>query len=306
MASVKVVWSASESLREQEFVTTGETPATTRDFRMILVELDSEFRQVIEAYLGVDRIGYAKIDMQQEALFNRGRKYGYLDRRSKYFDSQPTVEQVIEWIVNEVAERNEATAHLNKVAYQEKVEKAWKTDQYNLLLPDVETLIAAGDYDGLGMFSTTLGGWSPTGKESLESMIRAAREEIRGQQARDEKEAWVVEHGSEQLQRGVERGYDCQRLYVIERAAIEAPDFVADFNEDAQWKTRSCPSMEGLDLAEEADLLGLGSVEIVWLTRPAGNAVPSSEYDDYDYDWEEREAVVIRKYLGQYDLVREV
>lgn len=107
---------------------------------------------------------------------------------------------------------------------------------------------------------------------------------------------WIAAHGSERLRLAVENGYNCQRLYVTERAAVEHPDYTADFDDNAQWDSRSCPSEAAL---KEAIAVG---GEVVWLTKP-----PLAKHDeDFDcYDWEEREAVVIRDFLGNYDLVKE-
>lgn len=117
--------------------------------------------------------------------------------------------------------------------------------------------------------------------------------------------AWAQEHGSEQLRRGLERGHDCQRLYVRERAAIEAPGFTVDIENAAGWKSRACPSERALDAADEADALGLGESEIVWLTAPAADRKrPDYESDVDAEEFVECEAVVIRDYLGKYDLVR--
>jgi alpha-D-ribose 1-methylphosphonate 5-triphosphate synthase subunit PhnH len=108
-----------------------------------------------------------------------------------------------------------------------------------------------------------------------------------------DKLAWVEVHGSEHLAQAVAAGYDCQRLYVSERAAAERPGFVVDFDDRADWRTRSCPSEAALALAEAHG----GTV--VWLTNSA--------YELHEAEfWEPREAVVIREYLGKYDLIREL
>jgi hypothetical protein len=104
--------------------------------------------------------------------------------------------------------------------------------------------------------------------------------------------AWIGAHGSEFLRKACDAGYDCQRRYVTERAALERPGFTADFDDRADWRDRSCPSEVALDLA-----LAAGGT-VVWLTRP-GRELGEPEY------WEPCEAVVIRQYLGSYDLIKE-
>ena len=125
-----------------------------------------------------------------------------------------------------------------------------------------------------------------------------------------EKLAWCAAHGSDQLRRGVAAGYNCQRLYVIERAKLEAPGFTVDFQNGAEWSARACPSLKALDMAAAADLLKLGESEVVWLTAPAVNSAPidtdSIEDDTEGDDFDPCEAVVIREYLGKYDLVKVV
>lgn len=109
-----------------------------------------------------------------------------------------------------------------------------------------------------------------------------------------EKVAWIAAHGSDHLRAAVAAGYDCQRLYVTERAAAEFPSFEVDFAGRSRWERRSCPSEEGLAVS-----LATKGSRVVWLTEPA------RKLDDED-EWEPREAVVVEDFLGRYDLVREV
>jgi hypothetical protein len=108
--------------------------------------------------------------------------------------------------------------------------------------------------------------------------------------AAEEKAAWIQAHGSDFLKRAFALGYDCQRQYVTERAEMEAPGYQVDFDDEFSWKSRSCPSEEALEMVEELISKGF-QAEVVWLT-----AAP-------DLD-EPCEAVVVRNYLGKYDLIR--
>lgn len=126
-----------------------------------------------------------------------------------------------------------------------------------------------------------------------EKRARAAAEKAA---AEAEKQTWVEEHGSEHLRKALCAGYDCQRLYVTERAAKEFPGFTVDFGDDARWDNRSCPSEEALAIS-----LGVPTSRVVWLTAPA-RKLRGMEAED----WESREAVVVEDWLGKYDLVREV
>lgn len=109
-----------------------------------------------------------------------------------------------------------------------------------------------------------------------------------------DKAAWIAAHGSDHLRAAFAAGYDCQRLYVTERAAAEFPGFQVDFSDRSRWDRRSCPSEEGLGIS-----LATKGSRVVWLTAPV------RKVDDED-EWEPREAVVVEDFLGRYDLVREV
>lgn len=122
---------------------------------------------------------------------------------------------------------------------------------------------------------------------------KAAREALEA-----EKRAWILEHGSEYLRDAVSLDYDCQRLYVTDRAALEHPDFDLDFDNNADWSSRSCPSIEALTIVKPLVAAKLDA-QVVWLTE----GVEKSESNLYDDD-ESCEAIVIRDYLGKYDLVK--
>jgi hypothetical protein len=127
-------------------------------------------------------------------------------------------------------------------------------------------------------------------REAREAAEKAAREF-----REKEKIEWVAEHGSDYLRDAVRLGYDCQRQYVTERAGIEFPEYTVDFDGDARWRSRSCPSREAL--AEVLRLRGEEvAAEVVWLTEEPAH--------DYAEAFEPCEAVVIRGYLARYDLIK--
>lgn len=124
-------------------------------------------------------------------------------------------------------------------------------------------------------------------EEQARNQKSEAAAKAREAQAQADRAAWVTAHGSDYLKKAVNAGYDCQRLYVTERAAMEHPAYVVDYQDTARWNDRSCPSEAALDEALRVN------GEVVWLTNhPA------------DEDDRQCEAVVIRGYLGQYDLIR--
>ncbi len=128
------------------------------------------------------------------------------------------------------------------------------------------------------------------GVYNAESVKIAARE-VREQ----EKATWIAEHGSEFLRHATADGYDCQRRYVTERAALEHPGYTLDFDSLARWRSRSCPSEEAFILAQAE-----GS-RVVWVTKPWY----TSEEDLLAHVcFQPCEAVVIESYLGHYTLLQ--
>lgn len=114
-----------------------------------------------------------------------------------------------------------------------------------------------------------------------------------------ERATWAAEHGSPRLRKCISMEYDCQRLYVAERATLEYPGYIVDFDNRADWKGRAGPSEVALD--EAARVNGI----VVWLTSlPLDDGSP----EEYQAAWASDgvEAVVIRQYLGKYDLIRVV
>lgn len=147
-------------------------------------------------------------------------------------------------------------------------------------------------------------------KEALQPALEAALAEYEAEQAKrkaakrerleKEKLAWISEYGSDYLQRAVKLGYNCQRQYVTERAAKEFPGYALDFNNNATWKDRACPSMAALEEVERLIRQDYDA-EVVWLTEP----IQEPEYSDDDYCcFEPCETIVVRNYLGKYDLVK--
>lgn len=130
--------------------------------------------------------------------------------------------------------------------------------------------------------------------EAALKQFQAARERFAAAekaQRETEKAAWIAEHGSEHLRQAFAAGYNSQRRYVQERAALEYPGYAIDFDDNAGWKARSFPSEAAL--AEALRVKG----EVVWLTSGVER---SEEWEEFT----EREAVVITGYLGKYDLIK--
>ena len=169
---------------------------------------------------------------------------------------------------------------------------------------ELQALADAGDRQGLTSFDAGKdSGLEGKRLDLLMGLEAKAREEAKAK--------WIAAAGSSRLQRAFAAGYDCQRLYVLERAAVEVPIFIVDFNNAAGWKPCACPTEEALDLldawSQYATAHGLNKPSIVWLTAAPSAELQSdsSDFSDEDYEepFRECEALVIRSYLGRYDLV---
>lgn len=131
--------------------------------------------------------------------------------------------------------------------------------------------------------------------ETRSTEIVKARELAAKAVIKAERLAWIDQHGSDRLKRGVQAGHNCQRLYVEERSVIEYPGFDLDYSDNLVSKDRSCPSVNALD---ELDRYPMG--RIVWVKKRHDR--DSEEYYEDDYDGEE--AIVIEDYLGNNTLVK--
>jgi hypothetical protein len=138
-----------------------------------------------------------------------------------------------------------------------------------------------------------------------EALRLKAEQEALKVQAEEEKQVWIEQNGSERLQLAHSLGYECHRLYVLERAAIEAPDYILDLDNNAHWFEQRNPSLQSLKL--EQGLRNQGKeVQIVWLIRYPDGSEPYEDDDDEEGDEgdDKCEALVIRKYLGHYNLIK--
>lgn len=258
----------------------------------------------------------------------------WVAKRGIEFDADPTIGEIIERI-NQVVGANKLQLQIaERLAqpYAEKYEvgkrereelQARHRAEYDRMRPIMGGLIEQGDYDAL---STSNTGDAPVNRpdwyvwkwcekwteraDSLDSIQDEALKSIREQREADAKkqreavqDEWIIKNGSAHLRKCLEQGYNCQRLYVIQRASSEAAEYTVDYFECAEWQKRSGPSESALDELVAAQELGIGEPEIVWLTAPARDS-KSDDLDDDEFD--NCEAVVIHGYLGKYDLVKQM
>lgn len=133
--------------------------------------------------------------------------------------------------------------------------------------------------------------------EKAEAKAKAEAEQAEAKaKAEAEKAQWIEAHGDERLKLAYQNGYECQRLYVEQRAGLEFPGWAVDFGGNAKWEDRVSPTLEALLILERMKP-HKDKAEIVWIT------CPHHEWDEYDEDSGE-EAIVIRAFLGRYNLIQ--
>ena len=148
-----------------------------------------------------------------------------------------------------------------------------------------------------------------------QKVAEEAQTKADAESARIERARWIVAHGSDYLKKSHHAGYNCQRVYVTERAALDYPGYAVDFRDLGEWNNCACPSPEALDEALRVD------GRVVWLTEPGAdcrkawgadyeapseldeNGEPYEGGDDDDDPFTPCEAVVI-SLLDKYDLVK--
>lgn len=166
---------------------------------------------------------------------------------------------------------------LKYVAKEKELLDFWKKNNFELLI------LSETDKEGLKARQAR--------RDKIETeRINAEQEKVTRER---EKADWIRQHGSQYLKDCLELEVKANKEYVIERSALEFPGYEVDYSDDAAWEEKFSPSQEALSELKKVRGLGAES-EIVWLTRPINE----------DYEFEPCEAVVIRNYLGKYDLIK--
>ena len=228
-------------------------------------------------------------------------KEGFIEKQKKikYFDKPMTLEELIKW-------DDERLSSLEVKEKELEVILAEKTKELEKELENMQKEIEKHNEEQTQRFI-----------EKVENQI-AQEKAKKAEKAKSESEKanWIKENGSELLQKTYSLGYECQRLYALERAEKEFPEYILDFNNTGDFDERIGPSMEELEELER--LLNEGhSAKIVWLTYEPTNHIASDDVedkDDYDYYHEDNEnnykldnptaAIRITGFLGKYDLYK--
>jgi len=301
---LKIKYRLAAEWRQEQFVETGQMPEIVQTSYLDLTAATPEQRRKIF------RVAGEKLEIDWSAAFDYPEYHG-----------QPTIEQITadcERLAIKADERD-------RKRLNDRAATAIRTiqDLIKRQAPEIEQYHKMSDADmqrakelgvDLGAYLAALADYEEQQPEfrRLAEEAKQRREKAQAEEAERmrkiqekreaEKRAWIEAHGSEYLRRAcLKGGYDCQRRYIIERAAMEAPGYTVDFDDAAAWRSRSCPSAAALDEEDAARALGLGEPEIVWLTNP-----PKDSHDDDDdyFEFSPCEAVAIRGYLGKYDLVK--
>jgi len=119
----------------------------------------------------------------------------------------------------------------------------------------------------------------------------------------EEKKNWILENGSQYLKDCLELGQYAHKNYVIERAEKEFLDFTLDYEEEAKWDTKYSPSQAALNELKELRKTTADS-DIVWLTKEPKTNKEYDDEDNYYNEFKPCEALIVRNFLGKYDLIK--
>lgn len=313
MATLQIKWQASDQLLLAEIAQTGRGQAPERSITVDLTQVAPAQRQALLALTRVLRATRAgepiidSIDLSERPKPDSAEDLARGMRRTSplHLDAEPTLDQAISLAQEIAAERAALQAEADRITAEKRTHQQAISEALARAEAEIDALAHARDLAGLLAWRAPaeIGiAWHRDGGLLIERRQQAIADIEEAERAVD-RAHWIATHGSPFLQRCTEAGYNCQRQYVIERAALEAPTFTVDFDDRAAWKDRACPTPMALDLADEARELGLGEPLIVWLTRPASDMIAQEHWDD-EAAFAPCEAVVLRGFLGKYDLVR--
>lgn len=320
MAKLNVYWLASAGLQKEELEASGRSNDPRRCLEIDLEKIESPLRAPLLELTTVTGHSGRGGDVTLQTIRLRrvkrytGEQYAPIKEANFPLEAAPEVTDVAGLAATLAALNTQAVALRDEAEERVRKAKNIKTKTYKIVCKMMRDVAGDEERPLLTRLSTLRGfnveahvyddyplDFSPKGNlYSLAKELAVITAKVKTAYWKAEKSEWIALYGSEHLKRATLAGYNCQRLYVREHAAAAAPGFIADFDDAANWKSRSCPSPEALDVAAEAGLLGLGSARVVWLIHP-----PDAEWPP-GLKFEQCEAVVIREFLGCYDLVRTV
>lgn len=307
MTTVTVEWALSKNAALEVFAQRGAKPGIVQSSTIELGPLSVEQRRVLlaQAYNpGADKLGIVNIHGQKSGTTSYPPDLSTKDYPVE-FDAEPTVAQIVDAIAQLAAMAAAQKAKAEEAIAREAIRFAKQKEDEARVKSDLKQIEATLDLAAARAYAL------PDDNPRLKSRKEAAINSIYSKIEDAKKADWITAHGSDHLRRAHAADYDCQRLYVVERAAIEAPGWIVDYNNTGDEKARACPSMAALDIADAAKPIAdqfvsgyLNSPVVVWLTDE-----PTSEAKSDRCEWDEepfapREAVRMRGYLGKYDLYK--
>lgn len=334
MSILVVKYKLSEEAQKSIFIETGQKPNRVQEVEIDLVELTPEQRahvvEVGEWQLSGDKIGvnlgYQATRLYDSISFLEDRAVAdkWIKAAEVFFDRILSNDEILlevesyakrrQVLLKEAAPRvAEAQAEIERLS----AEKARLQVAADLLFEQAEAI--SGDEEAL----ITLR--SNTSKEVLDfnpknrlhtstaakfydlylKPFEETRKEARKRQLEAERNAWIEQHGSERLKLAVKHGHPVDRIFALEYAKAKYPGWTVDFFNNATWSDRTNPPLSELKAIEAAEAETDKTVHLVWLTSPAQDQPNDDRYwDDYEGDFEKGPALVIRKFLDKYDLVK--
>lgn len=336
---LKIEWKASNTLQRQEVVETGIRTDSDRSILIDMTTLSREEREAVLSVATYDSwyetgkrvAGYVIKITRTLAIETPDYKQDDASRwysgKDLEFDHTPTLAEACQIGAAKVAVVARGQTEAKRFEDAKKAEEAEKDKAeraefarlkaiYLELEPQVKALVASDDLAALEAWKWPQG-YHPcfpqyhpfeydyrfgdfSRRDSLSKLISERKDAIKKAQAEAERADWIEAHGSDHLKRACDAGHDCDRLYWKERAALEYPGFVLDYEKHADWKSRSCPTISALDRRDEILAAHPGvKATIVWLTdEPRA----TKDYDYYN-EFERREAIVVDDPTYKHNLV---
>lgn len=292
MATAKLYYLLSEAGQKDSLLNGGDgkelqiitTEATPEIIKLSKVKPNGEIKLCINCH--VDSEGKFENTTYNLPIIGYKATESYLSgpvveeiKKHVYFDTVQTVEQLIAWEKNRISTLEASKKQAEKELIPLIAEYEKKLEEKRIHKE----------------------------KEAAEQAVRDAAREAEKAFREAEKTEWIREHGSQYLKDCFDLDVKANLEYVVERAALEFPGYTVDYAETAKWDEKFSPSPEALSELKRVRATG-ADAKIVWLTEPAQVRKVEPAYDEYGYREDEKyepcEAVVIKKFLGRYDLFK--
>lgn len=286
MSQVTVQYRLSEEFRKERGSITGDVPTEHQIVAFDLAEIDAEDRLAILEEASINADGSANVNIAIRTDYGvRTIALDYLlDNSSKVANECRTIAMLRNAYLREKTEsriKNATNAWKRAIANKDTRHPDDTISEHDLSMVKKFNLDIS-EYDELvAKWKRQAPIWRAE-KDAAEARAIEVKAAAEAGVAKD-KTTWISKFGSEHLQRGIAAGHDCSRLYLTERATLEYPNFVLDYEKCADWKSRSCPSVNALDLRDTFLEQHEGvTVTIVWLTSPPRSIREERSYENFE------------------------